>query len=75
MRTWLNVRSTILDETIALDGPGNNRLDSCNSCGNAEAAPLYRCLECLYGLLYCNECILKSHTTLPLHRLEVSSRL
>jgi len=71
MQTWLEIRSTVLDEMVTLDGPGDNKLDFCNSCGNSEATPLYRCLECSYSLLYCSECILKSHTILPLHRLEV----
>jgi len=69
MRTWLDVRSTILDEMVTLDGAGNH--DSCSLCENADATPLYRCLECSYSLLYCRECVLKSHSTLPLHRLEV----
>ena len=71
MQTWLGIQSTVLDEIVTLDGPGNNRLDSCNSCGNDSGIPLYCCLECSYGLLKCGECILKSHSELPLHRLEV----
>ena len=73
MQTWLDVRSTVLDEIVTLNGPGSNRLDCCNSCENSQATPLYRCLECSYSLLYCSGCILKSHTMSPLHRLEVYS--
>jgi len=73
MKTWLDVRSTVLDEIVTLDGPGSNKLNLCNSCGNGQAMPLNRCIECAHSLLYCNECILKSHTALPLHRLEVRS--
>ena len=73
MRTWLGIQSTVLDDIIILDGPGKNRLDSCNSCGEVQDIPLYRCLECSYSFLKCGECILKSHTELPLHRLEVRS--
>ena len=73
MRTWLNVQSIVLDEIVTRDGPGDNRLDFCNSCGTDQETPLYRCLECSYGLLYCSECTLKSHSVLPLHRLEVCS--
>jgi len=72
MQTWLDVRSMVLDEMVTLDGTGNHRLDSCGSCGNNQTSSLYRCLECSYTLLCCSECILKSHTALPLHRLEVS---
>ena len=75
MRTFLGVRQTVLDDIVTLDGPGNNQLKSCISCGNVEGRQLYRCLECSYGLLYCRECILKLHTASPLHRLEVGLRL
>ena len=71
MLTWLDVRSTVLDEMVTLDGPGSHQLDSCGSCGDSQTTSLYRCLECSYTLLCCGECVLKSHTALPLHRLEV----
>lgn len=73
MQTFLGVRSTVLDDMVALDGPGGVPLDFCNSCGNVQGIPLYRCRECSYSLLYCSECIVKSHIALPLHRLEVCS--
>ena len=73
MKTWLDVRSTVLDEMVTLDGPGSKKLDLCHSCGNSQAMPLYRCIECSHSLLYCSKCILKLHTALPLHRLEVCS--
>ena len=71
MRTFLDVRPTVLDDIVSLDGPGNKRHDLCSSCGSIEMT-LYRCLECSYSLLCCGECILKLHAILPLHRLEVS---
>ena len=74
MRTWQGVESTVLDDMVTLDGPGSSQLNVCNSCKNEQATPRYRCLECSYGLLYCSECILKRHTALPLHRLEVRSK-
>src|SRR5258708_1673908 len=73
MRTYLDKQITILDDIVTLDGPGDNRLDFCNSCGSSRATSLYRCIECSYHLLYCGMCILKLHTALPLHRLEVCS--
>ena len=72
MRTFLDVRPTVLDDMVSLDGPGNKRRDLCSSCGSIETMPLYRCLECSYNLLHCGECIVKLHAMLPLHRLEVS---
>ena len=73
MRTFLDVRPTILDDIVTLDGPGNRRLDLCGSCGSVGVKPVFRCIECSYSLLRCGECTLKSHAMLPLHRLEVSS--
>ena len=73
MQSWLDVRPIVLDEMIRLDGPGDTRVDFCSSCLNRMASPVYRCLECSYGLLFCRECVIKSHQTMPLHRLEVCS--
>lgn len=71
MYSWLNVRPTVLDDIVGLDGPGDSELDLCASCSRRQPIPLYRCLECSYSLLYCNECIVRKHGELPLHRLEV----
>jgi len=71
MWSWLDVRSTVLDEIISLDGPGDIQTNLCSSCSNPESIPLYRCLECSYGLLFCGGCVIKLHQVLPLHRLEV----
>lgn len=71
MRSWLDVRSTVLDEIISLDGPGDIRIDLCSSCSDLESTSLYRCLECSYGSLFCGGCIVNLHQALPLHRLEV----
>lgn len=74
MYSWLDVRSTVLDEIVSLDGPGDHRVDLCSLCSNSSPTPLYRCLECSFSPLYCGECIVKLHKVLPLHRLEVRSR-
>jgi hypothetical protein len=71
MQSWLDVRSAVLDEIISLDGPGDVPADLCSSCLGHKETPMYRCLECSYGLLFCGECAVRSHQTLPLHRLEV----
>ena len=73
MQLWLDVRPVVLDEMISLDGPGEIQTNICGSCLNRGANPLYRCLECSYGLLFCGECAVRSHLVLPLHRLEVCS--
>jgi len=71
MYSWLNLLPTVLDDIISLDGPGDRRLDICALCLNDGPSPQYRCLECSYLSLHCSECIVKLHTALPLHRLEV----
>ena len=71
MESWLDLRPIVLDEIISLDGPGDMRTDLCGLCLNRKMTPLYRCLECSYGLLFCGECAVASHQALPLHRLEV----
>ena len=71
MRSWLDVQSTVLDEIITLDGPGNIQIGLCSTCLDHESTPLYHCLECLHGSLVCGECVVKLHHLLPLHRLEV----
>ena len=71
MQSWIDLQSTILDEIISLDGLGEAQQDTCGSCLSRESTPLYRCLECSYGLLVCGDCVVKSHKVLPLHRLEV----
>ena len=73
MQSWLDVRPIVLDEMIRLDGPGDAQADFCSSCLTHTTSPVYRCLECSYGLLFCRECVIKSHRTMPLHRLEVCS--
>ena len=73
MKSWLNVRPVVLDEMIRLDGPGDVQADICGLCLDRGTAPLYRCLECSYGLLFCGECVMRLHRASPLHRLEVCS--
>ena len=75
MWSWLNVWSTVIDDIIACDGPGDAQTDLCSSCLNCQSAPLYCCLECSYSSLFCGECIVKLHKALPLHHLEVRSSL
>ncbi|KAF9780597.1 hypothetical protein BJ322DRAFT_1112587 [Thelephora terrestris] len=70
MKSWLGLRSAVLDEIISLDGPGDARTDLCGLFLNHEEPPLYRCLECSYGSLSCGECAVVLHQTMPLHRLE-----
>ena len=75
MLSWLDVQPTVVDDIITHDGPGDVEIKRCKSCSNKKSDPLYRCLECSYGLLFCGECVIKSHRALPLHRLEVCSSL
>lgn len=71
--SWLNIESDMLDEIVGTDGPGDRPLNQCSSCSNNQPVLPYRCIECSYSSLHCNECIVKLHKTLPLYRLEVGT--
>ena len=69
--SFLRIQTTVLDEIVSLDGPGDHPLDICSSCSDRQSSPLYRCIECSYSSLYCGGCVIEQHKKLPLHRLEV----
>lgn len=71
LQEWLNLRDSTLDEIIRLEGLGDNMgATTCSSCDST--AQRYRCLDC-FGrcALQCRPCLLKAHTVLPLHRIQV----
>lgn len=41
----------------------------CQTCG--QTGKLYRCRECSGGGMFCSECIVARHVSLPLHMVEV----
>ena len=69
---WMKFREAFLDEALRHDGLGNF-LDQtkCSNCGNVPG--IIKCKNCANGvLLKCPECIVTSHKSLLLHRVEVS---
>ncbi|KAG2095918.1 uncharacterized protein F5147DRAFT_584330 [Suillus discolor] len=54
---------------LRLEGHGNAG-DSC-FCG--LAAPVFRCRDCFGMRMLCNQCVLHSHASNPLHRIDMWS--
>ncbi|KZP10423.1 hypothetical protein FIBSPDRAFT_758379 [Athelia psychrophila] len=53
---------------IYLDGRGRYTNHACGQCN--ASAPTIRCHNCHGGQLFCNSCIIASHTHNPTHRVE-----
>ncbi|TDL16540.1 hypothetical protein BD410DRAFT_816721 [Rickenella mellea] len=67
---WLNHRSEYLDELLRHDGCADHPIGQpCRGTGCMNE-PLFRCVDCLGGLMYCRECIKKQHQRMPLHRIQ-----
>ncbi|KAG1897430.1 uncharacterized protein F5891DRAFT_1129906 [Suillus fuscotomentosus] len=60
--------ATFLDETIFLEGRGNEA--SCSLCRCGDSDKTYRCKDCFGLEMFCQACILQCHQCLPLHRIE-----
>jgi hypothetical protein len=70
---WRRLRDDFGSELHRLDSLGedynNNRV--CLSCLVAHEV-IYQCIECLYGTVVCQECLVESHQRLPFHVVKVS---
>ena len=67
---WLSYRNSFLDELLRHEGFGDSAGSPlCGSCGRAEGT--IKCNDCFSQLLYCQQCIVKEHVNLPLHRIKV----
>ncbi len=66
---WLPYRQSFSDELHRLDGRCGYTSDNCSECDAPDSH--YRCRDCLDFALYCDTCLIKRHSTLPLHRIEV----
>ena len=62
-------RDEFLAEMLRLEGRGDGQLQGCMSCSSADG--LYRCEDCLGGILKCHSCCLQRHRYLPLHIIQV----
>lgn len=71
LQEWLSFRDTTLDEVLRHDGLGDylGQL-GCSTCNIGPG--LFKCKDCSGGSrLRCQNCIVKSHQDIPLHRIEV----
>jgi len=61
-----------LDELLRHYGLGDYLdISTCASCSKEEGC--YRCINCFGRCqLYCADCLVKTHSSLPLHQVEVS---
>ncbi|KAI0654576.1 hypothetical protein C8Q70DRAFT_876809, partial [Cubamyces menziesii] len=69
---WLPFRDDFLDELLRYEGceqPIESGEVLCELCNTVEA--MARCQDCRRRPLVCKECLLHSHTDLPLHRPEI----
>ncbi|KIJ60877.1 hypothetical protein HYDPIDRAFT_116748 [Hydnomerulius pinastri MD-312] len=63
---WIPQRSAFLDEFIRHEGRGDYLEDlGCYHC--KEEPGVYRCDDCFGRELYCRDCIVKCHASMPLH--------
>lgn len=66
--TWLQFRDRYLDELLRHDGRGGHE-QMCGICKVYDGE--YKCKDCFGPRLLCLSCLLKEHSHLPLHRVQV----
>ncbi|KAF6740893.1 hypothetical protein DFP72DRAFT_996362 [Ephemerocybe angulata] len=66
---WTKHIDIYLKCLITGEGRGSNRPTTCKSC-QSEKLPEFRCLSCDNTGLLCGDCMKKSHSSLPLHRIQ-----
>lgn len=72
--TWLPSRGLYLDELLRHDGLGDHHGSTlCDGCSDADmnVEAHFRCRDCSGSRMLCRGCLLREHTLLPLHRVEV----
>lgn len=72
LRKWLGERDNYLLELLRRDGRGDSR-SPCHQCSHADG--VVRCIDCHGGRMLCRKCMVSSHHTNPLHRVEVCNHL
>jgi len=66
---WLAHREEDLDDLAFLEGLGDDPPD----CVFCQSPAQFRCGDCFGGDLVCKPCLMRSHSKLPLHVVEVRS--
>ncbi|KAJ7453515.1 hypothetical protein FB451DRAFT_1519932 [Mycena latifolia] len=65
-------REDFLDELLRYAGRGEYiNQHVCAGKGCKAIDPTFRCKDCLYTSLHCQECIVDVHRSIPLHRIEL----
>jgi hypothetical protein len=71
---WLKFCDLFLDELLRHDGLGDAFASAiCSACGEREGT--IKCTDCFTQHLHCRHCVVKAHSNLPLHWIEVSIKL
>ncbi|KAJ7336156.1 hypothetical protein DFH08DRAFT_915978 [Mycena albidolilacea] len=65
-----NSRDRYLLEFLRLHGCGGRSVELCPDCQNPARPCVYRCRDCMGGVLRCRECCVARHLYSPLHRVE-----
>ncbi len=77
LKQWTTIRNTVLDEIQRHDGfVVEDSYCSRVGCENVMSlSSSFRCLDCLPDAHKCISCMVKVHSLLPFHRIEVSTNL
>ncbi|KAJ7788496.1 hypothetical protein B0H14DRAFT_3576895 [Mycena olivaceomarginata] len=68
-------RERFLDELLRHDGRGDYvEQVLCGRPGCGRPDPMYRCVDCLHGCLYCKDCVQETHQRTPLHHIDANSK-
>src|ERR1700730_16351589 len=67
MRDWLPFRSEYLHELLNAEGRGSN--SRCSICNDSHG--VIRCSDCFESPVFCRDCCLRSHGSLPFHRVQL----
>lgn len=67
---WLEHRDEFTDELMRHEGlPGSPGPSPCGLCPEPNA--IYRCLDCSFRSMLCQDCIVATHRSEPLHSIQV----
>lgn len=66
MREWLLYRDEFQHEILSLEGRGSD--SSCGTCGMEDGGE-YRCSDCHFSGLLCQDCCIKDHARHPFHAI------
>src|ERR1700684_2989328 len=69
LREWVPLRESFLQLLLEMDGRHHDL--SCSDCKLEESKGLFRCTDCIGDLATCHACLLKRHTLLPFHRIQM----